>query len=143
MANTARRSARATKIPHQRRLCTLCGILTNMRIVPLFCFFAVAVLFASDSYPPPRFTDPDRVRKLESAFPQVDQLFRRYASERKIPGMVWGVVIDGRLAHVESAGVRDRASKSPITAGTEFRIASMTKSFTVLAILKLRDEGKL
>ena len=57
--------------------------------------------------------------------------------------MVWGVVIDGRLAHVESAGVRDRASNAPITAATEFRIASMTKSFTVLAILKLRDEAKL
>ena len=57
--------------------------------------------------------------------------------------MVWGVVIDGRLAHVEVAGVRDRASNAPVTPDTVFRIASMTKSFTVLAILKLRDEGKL
>src|SRR5450631_3439335 len=75
--------------------------------------------------------------------PEVDQIFRKYVSDRKIPGMVWGVVIDGRLAHVESAGVRDRSSNSPVTADTVFRIASMTKSFTSLAILKLRDEGKL
>jgi len=114
-----------------------------MRFVPLCGFFAAAVLFASDAYPPPRFTDPDRVRKLESGLPEVDQIFRRYAAEKKIPGMVWGVVIDGRLAHVESAGVRDRSSDAPVTAGTVFRIASMTKSFTALAILKLRDEGKL
>ena len=114
-----------------------------MRFVPVFGFFAVAVLSASDTYPPARFTDPERVRKLESAFPEVDEIFRRYASEKKIPGMVWGVVLDGRLAHVESAGVRDRANNAPITADTAFRIASMTKSFTVLAILKLRDEGKL
>ncbi len=114
-----------------------------MRFAPVSCFFAAAVLFASDAYPPPRFTDPERVQKLESALPQVDQIFRRYAVEKKIPGMVWGVVIDGRLAHVESAGVRDRSSNAPVTAATEFRIASMTKSFTVLAILKLRDEGKL
>jgi CubicO group peptidase (beta-lactamase class C family) len=53
------------------------------------------------------------------------------------------VVIDGRLAHVQAAGVRDRASNAPVTATTVFRIASMTKSFTTLAILKLRDEGKL
>ena len=39
--------------------------------------------------------------------PEVDQIFRKYVSDRKIPGMVWGVVIDGRLAHVESAGVRE------------------------------------
>ncbi len=114
-----------------------------MRFAPVFCFLAAAVLFASDAYPPPRFTDPQRVQKLESALPEIDQIFRRYAAEKKIPGMVWGVVIDGRLAHVESAGVRDRSSSAPVTAATEFRIASMTKSFTVLAILKLRDEGKL
>ncbi len=119
------------------------GILTYVRFVPLCGFFAAAVLFASDAYPPPRFTDPDRVRKIESAMPEVDQIFRRFVADKKIPGMVWGIVIDGRLAHVESVGVQDRSSKAPVTAGTVFRIASMTKSFTSLAILKLRDEGKL
>ncbi|HUO32751.1 MAG TPA: serine hydrolase domain-containing protein [Bryobacteraceae bacterium] len=114
-----------------------------MRVVSMLCLFGAAMLLANDAYPPPRFTDPERVRKLESAFPDVDQIFRRYAAERKIPGMVWGVVIDGRLAHVASTGVRDRSSDAPVTDDTEFRIASMTKSFTVLAILKLRDEGKL
>jgi CubicO group peptidase (beta-lactamase class C family) len=114
-----------------------------MRFLSLCALFSAAVLFASDAYPPPQFTDPARAQKLESVMPQVDQLFRRYAAEKKIPGMVWGVVIDGQLAHVESVGVRDRASNSPVTPATVFRIASMTKSFTVLAILKLRDEGKL
>jgi CubicO group peptidase (beta-lactamase class C family) len=113
------------------------------RFVPLCGFVAAAALFASDAYPPPRFTDPARVRKLESALPEVDRIFRDYAAEHKIPGMVWGIVIDGRLAHAESAGVRDRGSNAPVSASTAFRIASMTKSFTTLAILKLRDEGKL
>jgi CubicO group peptidase (beta-lactamase class C family) len=57
--------------------------------------------------------------------------------------MVWGVVIDDRLAHLGSVGVRDRESQAPVTPSTAFRIASMTKSFTALAILKLRDEGRL
>ncbi|MEZ5284780.1 MAG: serine hydrolase domain-containing protein [Vicinamibacterales bacterium] len=102
-----------------------------------------ASLAASDTYPTPRFTDPDRVTKLESAMPEIDRLFRAFAEERKIPGLVWGVVIDGRVAHLGTAGVRDRASSAPVTPDTTFRIASMTKSFTALAILKLRDEGKL
>ncbi len=114
-----------------------------MRFIPLCAYFAATALLASDAYPPPRFTDPERVRKLESALPEIDQIFRRYAAAQRVPGMVWGLVIDGRLAHVESAGVRDRSSNAPITPGTVFRIASMTKSFTALAILKLRDEGKL
>ena len=122
----------------------MCGILTPMRFLPVCSLFlAAAVLYASDAYPPPRFTHPQRVRKLESALPEIDRILRGDAAEQKIPGMVWGVVIDGRLAHVEVAGVRDRASNAPVTPDTVFRIASMTKSFTVLAILKLRDEGKL
>ena len=67
-------------------------------------------LAASDTYPPPRFSDPARVKKLESALPEVDRLFAAYAAREKIPGMIWGVVIDGRLAHVGSSGVRERSS---------------------------------
>lgn len=102
-----------------------------------------ATLFANDSYPPARFTDPQRTQKLQSALPAIDALFHKYATSAKIPGMVWGVVIDGQLAHVAAHGVQDRATNQPVTANTVFRIASMTKSFTALAILKLRDEGKL
>jgi CubicO group peptidase (beta-lactamase class C family) len=54
-----------------------------------------------------------------------------------------GVIIDGELAWVKTAGVRDVDNKAPVTPNTVFRIASMTKSFTAMAILKLRDEGKL
>ena len=126
------------------RRTVICGMLAYMRIVPLICgLAATGALIASDAYPPPRFTDPQRVKKLEAAMPEVDRILRSYAKEKKIPGMVWGVVMDGRLAHTGTFGVRDRMSNAPVTAGTAFRIASMTKSFTALAILKLRDEGKL
>jgi CubicO group peptidase (beta-lactamase class C family) len=102
-----------------------------------------ASLLANDAYPPARFTDPQRVQKLRAALPAVDKLFQQYAAEEKIPGMVWGVVIDGELAHVGATGLQSRATKAPANANTVYRIASMTKSFTALAILKLRDEGKL
>jgi CubicO group peptidase (beta-lactamase class C family) len=118
-------------------------MLPRMRAITCVALLMVATLTASDAYPPPRFTDPDRVTKLESAWPEVDRLFAAYAASEKIPGMVWGVVIDGRLAHVASSGVRDRVSNDKVTPTTAFRIASMTKSFTALAILKLRDDGKL
>ena len=115
-----------------------------MRLTALFPLMLVgATLTASDAYPPPRFTDPDRVAKLRSAMPEIDRIFRAYAADRKVPGMIWGVVIDGQVAHVGTFGVRDRSSQAPITPDTAFRIASMTKSFTALAVLKLRDEGRL
>ena len=114
-----------------------------MRLTTLFAILTAAMLQPAGTYPPPQFTDPDRVAKLQSAMPAVDRLFRTYASDKKVPGMIWGVVIDGQLAHVASAGVRDRASQAPIAPDAAFRIASMTKSVTALAVLKLRDDGRL
>src|SRR5688572_23524205 len=113
-----------------------------MRFFVLAAFLGSATLAASDAYPPPRFTDPDRVKKLESALPEIDRLFKAYAAREKIPAMVWGVVIDSRIAHVGLVNAQP-ASNATLTTATAFRIASMTKSFTTLAILKLRDDGKL
>ena len=60
-----------------------------------------------------------------------------------MPGAVMGVIIDGELALVKVHGVREKTGDAAVTPETVFRIASMTKSFTAMAILKLRDEGKL
>ena len=99
--------------------------------------------YATGTLPPPQFADPERARKLAAAFPEIEKLFTAWAERRRMPGAVFGIVIDGELAWVKTAGVQDTASKTPVTPDTVFRIASMTKSFTAMAILKLRDEGKL
>ncbi len=93
--------------------------------------------------PVPRFADSGRRARLAAAFPEIEQIFAKFQKDRRIPGLAAGVVIDGELAWVKGFGVRERQSNDPVTPDTAFRIASMTKSFTALAILKLRDEGKL
>src|SRR3954468_696780 len=85
----------------------------------------------------------NRVDRLMSAMPAVDSLIRGFAEREHIPGAAWGVIIDGKLVHVGVTGYRDLSTKSPVDSSSVFRIASMTKSFTTIAILKLRDEGKL
>ncbi len=99
-----------------------------------------ATLIAAE---PARFADPDRVAKLKSALPAIEKLFERAHQQMGVPGSAWGVVIDGELVLVKTLGVRDAQSKDPVTPATAFRIASMTKSFTAAAVLKLRDESKL
>ncbi len=76
-------------------------------------------------------------------FAKVDGIFADYALDSHIPGVVYGIVADGRLVHVRGHGVQDFESNRPVTADTLFRIASMTKAFTALTVLKLRDDGKL
>lgn len=85
----------------------------------------------------------DRVRQLSTAFPEIDRLFSAFAERGHVPGLAYGILIDGVLVHTGRAGVRELTTKTPVTDDTVFRIASMTKSFTALCILKLRDEGKL
>ena len=93
--------------------------------------------------PPARFADPDRVAKLTAAFPEIDRLFQGFAERSRVPGIAYGFIIDGKLVHVGTSGLRNVAARAPIDTASVFRIASMTKSFTALAILQLRDEGKL
>jgi CubicO group peptidase (beta-lactamase class C family) len=89
------------------------------------------------------FADPDRPAKLAAAFPELDRLFQDFAKRARVPGIAVGVLIDGRLAHTLTFGHRDIERTAPVEANTVFRIASMTKSFTSIAILRLRDEGRL
>ncbi|MEY4848633.1 MAG: Penicillin-binding protein [Pseudomonadota bacterium] len=93
--------------------------------------------------PPAKFADPARLERLSAAFPAVDELMQQFTTREHVPGAAWGIVVDGRLAHVGVTGVRDVASSAPVQPDSVFRIASMTKSFTALAILRLRDQGKL
>ncbi|HVL67052.1 MAG TPA: serine hydrolase domain-containing protein [Vicinamibacterales bacterium] len=93
--------------------------------------------------PPAAFADPDRRAKLASAFPEVDRLVSAFMTRTDVPGAAWGIVIDGELAHIGVAGYRELATKAPVDRDTVFRIASMTKSFTAMAIVKLRDDGRL
>jgi serine-type D-Ala-D-Ala carboxypeptidase/endopeptidase len=80
---------------------------------------------------------------VDEALVAIDADFARWMQESNVPGLVWGVVRDGKLIHLRSMGIKDIDSKPPVTGDTAFRIASMSKAFTGYAILKLRDEGKL
>jgi CubicO group peptidase (beta-lactamase class C family) len=82
-------------------------------------------------------------QNANTAFAEIDRIVAEFTKRENIPGAAWGIVVDGKLVHSGTTGFRELAGKTPVTADTVFRIASMTKSFTAMAIMKLRDEGKL
>ncbi|HWD89762.1 MAG TPA: serine hydrolase domain-containing protein [Mucilaginibacter sp.] len=106
------------------------------------CLLFCNSLFAQ-TYKPPVFNDPDRLKKIEATFPVIDKLYKDYAEQNHFPGLVYGIVMDGKLVHAGGVGYTEIADKIEANSKSEFRIASMSKSFTAMAILKLRDEGKL
>lgn len=62
---------------------------------------------------------------------------------RGLPGVAVGVVHDQQLVWSKGYGFADVATKKPMTADTRFRIASNSKLFAAIAILQLREQGKL
>jgi CubicO group peptidase (beta-lactamase class C family) len=103
---------------------------------------ASTVLYDS-AYVPAVFADANRVEKIKAAFPVIDSLYKKYAIDNHFPAISFGIVVDGQLLYKNSYGYTDVEKKIPATTASLFRIASMSKSFTCMAMLKLRDEGKL
>jgi CubicO group peptidase (beta-lactamase class C family) len=67
----------------------------------------------------------------------VDEILNRHAAV----GMAVGVVRHGRLESFQGRGLADIATNRPITEDTVFRIASITKTFTTIAVLQLWERG--
>jgi CubicO group peptidase (beta-lactamase class C family) len=87
--------------------------------------------------------DTARAEKVAAVLPEIDKLYTDLAREKHLPGVVWAVLLDGKVIHSQALGYADAARKIPAAMDTRFRIASMSKNFVAMAALRLRDEGKL
>lgn len=61
----------------------------------------------------------------------------------RLPGLSVGIVYKGRLVYARSFGVADLATKTPATPTTCYRIASISKMFTAVAVMQLVERGAL
>lgn len=91
----------------------------------------------------PVLSQTDRLKNISAALPAIDAVFKKFAEQNHCPSLVYGLVVDGKMVHTGSLGNINLAKKNPATSKSVYRIASMTKSFAAMAILKLRDAGKL
>jgi CubicO group peptidase (beta-lactamase class C family) len=76
---------------------------------------------------------------LERIDAQADHTFAGW----HVPGLAYGVIRGGELIHARGLGTLRLGEDARPDAGSVFRIASMTKSFTAATVLLLRDEGRL
>lgn len=84
-----------------------------------------------------------QVEQIQLATKKIDERYQKFAQEHHVPGYIYGIVFNGKIIHHGQSGYADIQHKIPVTPNTYFRIASMTKSFTAMAIMQLRDAGKL
>ncbi len=80
---------------------------------------------------------------MNSGFPEIDAACAAFAQLHQLPGLAAGIVQKGVLVHTVTVGLADLEAARAVRPDTAFRIASMTKNMTALAILALRDQGRL
>jgi serine beta-lactamase-like protein LACTB len=95
-------------------------------------------MLAGCAAPLPRATVSDPAPEtLAAARAFVDSL--RVA--RSLPGMAVTVTRDGRVVLSEGFGLADREQDIPATPSTKFRVGSVSKLFTAVALMRLVEEG--
>ena len=72
----------------------------------------------------------------------VDALFHDF-DQTNAPGAAVTVIRDGKPLFAKGYGLADLEKKIPCTTNTNFRLASVTKQFTAMAVLILAEEGQL
>jgi CubicO group peptidase (beta-lactamase class C family) len=73
---------------------------------------------------------------------RIDLAMERYITQRKLAGTVTLVARHGQVVHFASQGMMDLDSGKPMEWDTIFRIYSMTKPITSLALMMLYEEGR-
>ena len=85
---------------------------------------------------------PTGARTSVSVSDPLDRMLAERQAER-LPSVAAAVVRDGRLTWSGAVGSADYDPETPATPDTQYRIGSITKTFTATAIMQLRAEGKL
>lgn len=72
-----------------------------------------------------------------------DRLFDQTLARYDLPGLAVGVIEDGQVAYLRTAGVLEVGRPEPVTPDTLFKIASNTKAMTTALLARLVDQGRL
>lgn len=101
----------------------------NMKKIVLLslCFLFIDVTFGQMS--------PDHVRAIDSLFSKYDDVHST--------GISVMIIEKGKIVYDRAYGLAEIETRTKAAANTNYRIASITKSFTAMAIMMLRDQDKL
>lgn len=85
----------------------------------------------------PSLTDQESV----AAF--VDELMAEHMAENDVPGATIAIVHQGEVVLEKGYGYANLADEMPVDETTSFRLASVTKLFTAMAVMQLAEQGQL
>ena len=132
--------ASSRRTPRVDSMAKFAGIALN---AALLCSTPLAVAAAPGPQPQPLpLATPAAVGLSTQRLEHMTEHFRAEAARQSAAGYVLMVARNGKLAYSSAVGMRDREHDVPMTLDTRFRIASMTKPVTSVAVLMLYEEGR-
>ena len=116
-----------------------------MRFGRIICMSAIAtcVAFSSFAQGLPKANKPEDVGFSSERLKRVTDVFQSEVDKGAIPGAVVLIARNRKIAYLEAFGFQDRENKKPMTTDAIFRIASMSKPITSVAVMMLVEEGKI
>jgi serine beta-lactamase-like protein LACTB len=105
----------------------------------------LAVLILWLAIPVPAFAQPSipATDPYKAAVAELEKFIAREVDDKKFPALSIALVDDQHVVWAKGFGYQDRAHKLPATAETVYRVGSVSKLFTDVAIMQLVEEGKL
>src|SRR6266436_8782283 len=91
----------------------------------------------------PKSRRPDDVGFSSERLARINKFFQGEIDKKAIPGAVLLVTREGKSAYFQALGYQDREKNIPMKPDAIFRIASMTKPITSVAVMMLAEEGKI
>ena len=85
--------------------------------------------------------EPEAVGLSTERLSRIDKVMEMHVAQQKIAGGVTLLARHGKIAHLGVYGMMDVEAEKPMTPDTIFRIASMTKPITSVAVMMLYEEG--
>ena len=116
----------------------LAVISTKLRAVAVTTLIMAGCALSAPAQAEPVAAVPSAAR-LE----RLTEFLKNEVATGKLPGVIVLIQQHGRPVYLKCFGVRDVATKRPMTPDTLFALHSMTKPITSLAAMMLIDEGKL
>ena len=109
-------------------------------------FKKITLLLISFIFIESAFSEDYKLRKAGMSSERLDRLYEEFkqdTDQNKIPGFVAMIMRKGQLAQFKAYGYADIENKIPLQKDSIFRIYSMTKPVTGVALMILIEEGKL
>ena len=116
-----------------------------MKLRKVICMSAVAtcIAFSALAQGLPKATHPEDVGFSSERLQRLTSVFKTDVDKGAIPGAVVLIARNGKVAYLKAFGFQDREKKVPMSTDAIFRIASMSKPLTSVAVMMLVEEGKI